>query len=63
MIKVKATDRPTCEQLMHMPGFADNLPESMEEELNLQMLNTIKFPSNIRLLKDKLPKSQYESNL
>ena len=27
------------------------------------MLNTIKFPSNIRMLKDKLPKSQYDSNL
>lgn len=59
MMNVNSTKRPDCDQIMHLPAFEEHLPEEMEEELNLQMLNTIKLPANLKMLKGRLPKSQY----
>lgn len=60
LLRVKPDERPSCEQIMHYPSFNEHLPNEIEEELNLQMLNTIKLPRNIKMLNGKLPKSQYE---
>lgn len=48
---------------MHLPSFDEHMPEKIEEELNLQMLNTIKLPRNLTMLWGKLPQSQYADNI
>lgn len=43
-----------------MPAVEEHLTVEDENEINQELLNTIKIPRNINLLKDKLPKSQYD---
>ena len=60
LLKVNPSERPSCEQILHMPVVEEHLTVDDENEINQELLNTIKIPRNINLLKGKLPKSQYE---
>lgn len=60
LLKVKPSQRPSCEQIIHMPAVEEHLNAEDENEINQELLNTIKIPRNINLLKGKLPASQYE---
>lgn len=55
LLKVNPSQWPSCEQIMHLPAFDEHMPEKIEDELNLQMLNTIKLPWNFTMLWGKLP--------
>lgn len=60
LLKVKPSERPSCEQILHMPVVEEHLTMDDDNEINQELLNTIKIPRNIYLLKGKLPRSQYE---
>lgn len=60
LLKVKPSERPSCEQILHMPAVEEHMPDGEENEGNAELLNTIKIPRNFKLLQGKLPKSQYE---
>ena len=45
-----------------MPAVEEHLNDNDEEEMNKELLNTIKIPRNMKLLVGKLPKSQYEED-
>ena len=60
LLAVKPSKRPSCEQILHMPAVEEHLIEDNDEDINKELLNTIKIPRNMKLLIGKLPKSQYE---
>lgn len=60
LLKVKPSERPSCEQILHMPAVEEHLTNEDENEINKELLNTIKIPRNMKLLQAKLPKSNYE---
>lgn len=60
LLKVKPSERPSCEQILHMPAVEEHLTNEDENEINKELLNTIKIPRNMKLLQGKLPKSNYE---
>ena len=60
LLQVSPSKRPTCDQIMHLPAFSEHLPSEVEDEINQQMLNTIKLPRNLKML--NLPASQYKGN-
>lgn len=62
MLNVKPSERPSCEQILHMPAVEEHLTEEDDGDMNIELLNTIKIPRNMKLLQGKLPKSQYEED-
>jgi len=61
LLQVSPTKRPSCAQILHMPSIDEHLAEEDEYEICQDLLNTIKFPRNIKHLNNRLPKSQYQS--
>lgn len=65
MLKVNPKARYSASELLSLPVVIEkintgiNLKESVEEG-KINMLQTIKFPSNLQYLTDKLPKPNYE---
>jgi NIMA (never in mitosis gene a)-related kinase len=62
LLKVKPSERPSCEQILHMPAVEEHMTESDDSDINKELLNTIKIPRNMKLLIGKLPKAQYEDD-
>lgn len=67
MLQVDPKKRPTCEQLIHLPVFTakhneGKLQEQGQSAENINMLGTIKLPSNLKLISDNLPGSNYDSD-
>jgi serine/threonine protein kinase len=62
LLKVKPSERPSCEQILHMPAVEEHLTENDDSDINKELLNTIKIPRNMKLLQGKLPKAQYEDD-
>lgn len=60
LLQVSPSKRPSCNQILHMPAIDEHLNEEDNYELNQELLNTIKFPRNIRHLNNRLPKSKYK---
>jgi NIMA (never in mitosis gene a)-related kinase len=60
MLQVNPSLRPSCEQILHMPSLDEHIPEEDEYIEENLLLNTIVMPKNLNLLRDKLPKSNYE---
>jgi hypothetical protein len=66
-LQVSASARPNCDQLLSNPKvqrYVQNMdiliePEKDIKEARRQLLETIKLPKNLKLLKEKLPKSNY----
>lgn len=65
---VDPKNRPNCKQIIHMPVFIAKYNEIREEKAkefedepsaNENLLGTIKVPKNLRLLSERLPKSNY----
>lgn len=61
LLKVSPLMRPSWEQILHMPAVEEHLTDEETKEIWMDLLNTIKIPRNINLLKQKLPASQYDS--
>lgn len=66
MLKVNPKARYSAAELLSLPMIIDkinsnntNLKESIEEG-KTNLLQTIKFPSNLQYLTDKLPRPNYE---
>lgn len=62
LLKVSPLMRPSCEQILHMPAVEEHLTDEETKEICKDLLNTIKIPRNMNLLKGQLPKSQYEND-
>lgn len=45
-----------------MPSVEEHLTTEDDDQINQELLNTIKIPRNMKLLQGKLPKSQYEDD-
>ena len=60
LLQVTPTKRPSWNQILHMPAIDEHLNEEENNEIWQELLNTIKFPRNIKHLNNRLPKSQYE---
>ncbi|CDW81246.1 protein kinase domain containing protein [Stylonychia lemnae] len=74
MLQVDPLNRPTCKQIISIPAFKNKCRKFFDKEdsnfiqedneddnqdsLN-QMLGTIRIPKNLRLLSERLPKSNY----
>lgn len=61
LLQVSPLKRPSWEQILHMPVVEEHLTDEETKEIWKDLLNTIKIPRNMNLLKDKLPASQYEN--
>jgi hypothetical protein len=68
LLTVDPKNRPNCKQIIHMPVFIAKYNDIREEKANLfeeepslndNLLGTIKVPKNLRLLSERLPKSNY----
>eukprot|EP00347_Sterkiella_histriomuscorum_P008187 403346048 len=73
MLQVDPNNRPTCKQIMSIPAFLKKCSVFLNEELGIvqddneeensetlnMMLGTIRIPKNLRLLSERLPKSNY----
>lgn len=62
LLTVKPSERPSCDQILHMPAVEEHMTAEDDQVLNQELLNTIKIPRNMKLLQGKLPKSQYEED-
>ncbi|CDW84557.1 protein kinase domain containing protein [Stylonychia lemnae] len=71
LLQVEPKNRPTTKQIMHLPVFIgkyneirENKAKDFEDEHTYDdqnmLLGTIKVPKNLRLLSERLPKSNYE---
>jgi len=69
LLQVDPKNRPSTKQIIHMPVFIGKYNEIREtkikefnedEEVPNLLLGTIKVPKNLRLLSERLPKSNYE---
>lgn len=60
LLKVSPLMRPSCEQILHLPAVEEHLTDEETREICKDLLNTIKIPRNMNLLKGKLPASQYD---
>ena len=63
MLQVYPYKRPTASELLNMPELKNNLGETCAklsaDNKNHDLLGTIRMPRNLRDLKNRLPKSQY----
>ena len=68
LLTVDPKSRPNCKQIIHMPVFIAKYNDIREEKakdfgeeasLYDNLLGTIKVPKNLRLLSERLPKSNY----
>lgn len=69
MIRVKAKERPSCDDLLRNPELQKQVhryflpsksPSGMRDERQFSLLQTIKVPKNLKNLDKRLPKAQYE---
>ena len=70
LLKVNPKQRPATEQILHMPVFIAKYNEYQDDDGHSkilksqpELLGTIKVPRNLSLLQERLPKSQYESEM
>uniref|UniRef100_A0A7S3NB87 non-specific serine/threonine protein kinase n=1 Tax=Euplotes harpa TaxID=151035 RepID=A0A7S3NB87_9SPIT len=63
LLQVSPSKRPSCSQILHMPAIDEHLNEEENYEICQELLNTIKFPRNIKHLNNRLPKSQYTDEI
>jgi len=69
MLQVKATDRPTCDKILAMPGLLNHLTGTLEdinaqavqEDNSVDLLKTIKMPRRMGQITERLPGPQYDS--
>jgi NIMA (never in mitosis gene a)-related kinase len=72
LLQVDPKNRPSTKQIIHMPVFIAKYNEIREEkakdfdhdeiynfEEDMNLLGTIKVPRNLKLLSERLPKSNY----
>ena len=62
-LKVNPQLRPNCDKILMAPPIQRRMDEKIQEaddEEALELLQTIKLPSNLHYLTDKLPKSNYQ---
>jgi serine/threonine protein kinase len=62
LLQVSPGKRPSCSQILHMPALEEHLLDEDDYEICQELLNTIKFPRNIKAMNNKLPKSQYKDD-
>ena len=62
LLKVNPKERPSAEQILHMPVFIAKHNEHKQRsgDENKELLGTIRVPRNLSLLTERLPASQYE---
>lgn len=68
-LQVRATDRPTCDKILAMPGLLNHLTGTLEEidrtavqpEENESLLKTIKMPRRMGQITAALPAPQYDN--
>jgi NIMA (never in mitosis gene a)-related kinase len=66
-LTVNPSHRPTCDQLLQNPLVQKNMPadsgrpQSAKLRAPPSLLQTIKLPKNLNLLKGKLPKANYDN--
>lgn len=68
LLKVDPKKRPSTEQILHMPVFIAKYNESKRRSAAFgdepaELIGTIKVPRNLSLLTERLPASQYESEI
>lgn len=69
-LQVRATDRPTCDKILAMPGLLNHLTGTLEEidrsavqpEENESLLKTIKMPRKMGQITERLPAPQYDED-
>lgn len=63
LLKVQASFRPSCQQILNMGSVMKNGENGMVEKKRSKanLLNTIELPKNLRSLKQMLPKANYEN--
>lgn len=68
-LQVRATDRPTCDKILAMPGLLNHLTGTLEEidrnavqpDDNESLLKTIKMPRRMGQITERLPAPQYDN--
>jgi len=68
-LQVRATDRPTCDKILAMPGLLNHLTGTLEEidrnavqpDDNESLLKTIKTPRRMGQITERLPAPQYDN--
>lgn len=70
-LKVRSSDRPTCDKILAMPGLLNHLTGTLEEidiheEVcmgdNESLLKTIKMPRRMGQITERLPAPQYDTD-
>jgi len=69
-LQVRATDRPTCDKILAMPGLLNHLTGTLEEidqtavqqDESETLLKTIKMPRKMGQITERLPAPQYNSD-
>lgn len=67
---MRATDRPTCDKILSMPGLLNHLTGTLEEidqsavhyDESESLLKTIKMPRKMGQITERLPAPQYNSD-
>ena len=61
LLQVNPKNRPSCDQILHLPSVEEHLTDEQTREISMNLLNTIKIPrGNIRQLNSQLPKKNYD---
>jgi len=68
-LKVRSSDRPTCDKILAMPGLLNHLTGTLEEidyqapvNDNEDLLKTIKMPRRMGQITERLPAPQYDND-
>lgn len=67
-LQVKPSNRPLCDKILATPGLLNHITGTLEnidlkeaeEEVDNNLLATIRCPRNLGMITDRLPKSQYQ---
>lgn len=57
LLQVSPKNRPSCEQILHMPAVEEHLTDDETREISLNLLNTIKIPRGNMRMNVMLPSS------
>jgi len=62
-LQVSPTNRPSCEKILSLPGLLNHMTGTLEnmdsDEVNENLLSTIRCPRNLGQITERLPKPQY----
>jgi hypothetical protein len=67
-LKVRSSERPSCEQILKMPGLLNHLTgtlndiEALKEETK-SLMHTIRLPRKLGMITERMPASQYEASV